>query len=68
MKIGISTSVIQRGKTGIAHYLFSLLAELKHFGEEHTFALFVLEEDAPLREKPDAHARAKGESPSAQPI
>ena len=28
MKIGISTSVIQRGKTGIAHYLFSLLAEM----------------------------------------
>ena len=48
MKIGISTSVIQRGKTGIAHYLFSLLAELKHFAGEHTFYLFVLEEDTPL--------------------
>jgi len=48
MNIGISTSVIQRGKTGIAHYLFSLLRELKPFTEEHTFTLFVLEEDAPL--------------------
>jgi glycosyltransferase involved in cell wall biosynthesis len=48
MNIGISTSVIQRGKTGIAHYLFSLLAELKPFADEHTFTLFVLEEDAPL--------------------
>jgi glycosyltransferase involved in cell wall biosynthesis len=46
MNIGISTSVIQRGKTGIAHYLFSLFAELKHFADEHTFYLFVLEEDA----------------------
>lgn len=48
MKIGISTSVIQRGKTGIAHYLFSVLAELKAYAEQHTFTLFVLEEDAPL--------------------
>jgi glycosyltransferase involved in cell wall biosynthesis len=48
MNIGISTSVIQRGKTGIAHYLFSLLAELKQFTDEHTFTLFVLEEDLPL--------------------
>jgi glycosyltransferase involved in cell wall biosynthesis len=48
MKIGISTSVIQRGKTGVAHYLFSLLAELKNFAEEHAFTLFVLEEDTSL--------------------
>lgn len=48
MKIGISTSVIQRGRTGIAHYLFSLLAELKSFTDEHAFVLFVLEEDVPL--------------------
>jgi glycosyltransferase involved in cell wall biosynthesis len=48
MKIGISTSVIQRGKTGIAHYLFSLLNEIRHVADEHTFALFVLEEDVSL--------------------
>jgi glycosyltransferase involved in cell wall biosynthesis len=48
MKIGISTSVIQRGKTGIAHYLFSLLNELKSSTDEHAFVLFVLEEDVPL--------------------
>ena len=48
MKIGISTSVIQRGKTGIAHYLFSLLTELKSFTGEHSFVLFVLEEDVPI--------------------
>jgi glycosyltransferase involved in cell wall biosynthesis len=48
VKIGISTSVIQRGKTGIAHYLFSLLAEMKTYADEHNFTLLVLEEDAPL--------------------
>lgn len=48
MKIGISTSVIQRGKTGIAHYLFSLLQELRRASKNHQFALFVLEEDIPL--------------------
>lgn len=42
--------MIQRGKTGIAHYLFSLLAELKPYAEEHNFTLFVLEEDRPLFE------------------
>src|SRR5689334_23262192 len=48
MKIGISTSVIQRGKTGIAHYLFSLLREFQNVGDQHSFVLFVLEEDRPL--------------------
>src|SRR5687768_16636491 len=48
MKIGISTSVIQRGKTGIAHHLFSLLNEIRHVGSKHEFVLFVLEEDLPL--------------------
>jgi glycosyltransferase involved in cell wall biosynthesis len=48
MKIGISTSVIQRGKTGIAHHLFSLLNELRNVGAQHEFVLFVLEEDLPL--------------------
>ena len=45
MKIGFSTSVIQRGKTGIAQYVFALL---RAFGTEATaerFALFVLEND-----------------------
>ncbi len=61
MKIGLSTSVIQRGKTGIAHYLFSLLKELRPYTTSGSlantenphrakfdFALFVLEEDIPL--------------------
>lgn len=48
MKIGISTSVIQRGKTGIAQHLFGLLRGF--FAHERTpeIVLFVLEEDVPL--------------------
>lgn len=48
MRIGISTSVIQRGKTGIAQYLFGLLRAFLPYAEQHTFKLFVLEEDLPL--------------------
>src|SRR5258708_37329037 len=40
MRIGISTSVIQRGKTGVAQYLFALLRALLPFAEEHRFILF----------------------------
>ncbi len=48
MRIGISTSVVQRGKTGIAQYLLALLRALKPFAQEHEFILFTLEEDLPL--------------------
>lgn len=49
MNIGISTSVIGRGRTGVAQYLFALLRGfLPH--TEHRFTLFVLEEDVPLFE------------------
>jgi glycosyltransferase involved in cell wall biosynthesis len=48
MRIGISTSVIQRGKTGIAQYLFALLRAFLPYANEHQFVLFVLEEDLPL--------------------
>jgi glycosyltransferase involved in cell wall biosynthesis len=48
MRIGISTSVIQRGRTGIAQYVFNLLREFLPYASEHKFVLFTLEEDAPL--------------------
>ena len=48
MRIGISTSVIQRGKTGVAQYLFALLRAFLPFASQHRFILFVLEEDLPL--------------------
>jgi glycosyltransferase involved in cell wall biosynthesis len=50
MRIGVSTSVIQRGRTGIAQYLFALLRAFMRCGREHRFVLFVLEEDLPLFE------------------
>jgi glycosyltransferase involved in cell wall biosynthesis len=48
MNIGLSTSVIQRGRTGVAQYVFALLRALLPFAERHRFTLFVLEEDLPL--------------------
>jgi glycosyltransferase involved in cell wall biosynthesis len=48
MRIGISTSVIQRGQTGIAQYVFALLRSLRAYSEKNQFVLFVLEEDVPL--------------------
>lgn len=48
MRIGISTSVIQRGQTGIAQYLFALLRAFLPYAGENDFVLFVLEEDVPL--------------------
>lgn len=48
MKIGFSTSVIQRGKTGVAQYVFALLRAFLPHAKDHQFYLFVLEEDRPL--------------------
>jgi glycosyltransferase involved in cell wall biosynthesis len=48
MRIGITTSVIQRGRTGIAQYLFALLRGLMRHGGQHEYTLFVLEEDLGL--------------------
>lgn len=46
MKIGFSTPVIQRGKTGIAQYVFSLLRAFEtQCCDSIRFVLFVLEED-----------------------
>jgi len=48
MHIGISTSVIQRGQTGVAQHLFALLRAFLYCANEHRFTLFVLEKDLPL--------------------
>ena len=50
LRIGISTSVIQRGRTGVAQYVFALLREMMHHADEHEFTLFALEDDLPLFE------------------
>ena len=41
MKIGLSTSVIQRGKTGVAQYVFALLRAFLPYADKHEFNLFV---------------------------
>jgi glycosyltransferase involved in cell wall biosynthesis len=48
MRVGISTSVIQRGKSGVGQYVFALLRALLSGTHQHKFVLFVLEEDLPL--------------------
>jgi glycosyltransferase involved in cell wall biosynthesis len=48
MRVGISTSVIQRGKTGVAQYVFALLRGLARENKTHLFTLFVLDDDLPL--------------------
>ena len=48
MRIAISTSVIQRGKTGVAQYVFALLKALLPYADRHEIHLLVLEQDRPL--------------------
>ena len=48
MRIGISTSVIEGGHTGIAQYVLSLCQALLPFRDQHQFTLFALENDVPL--------------------
>jgi glycosyltransferase involved in cell wall biosynthesis len=48
MRIGISTSVIQRGKSGVGQYVLALTRALIASGSRHEFVLYVLEEDLPL--------------------
>ena len=49
MRVGITTSVIQRGQTGIAQYVFAWVRALIEQGK-HEYTLFVLEEDLRLFE------------------
>ncbi len=72
MKIGLSTPVIQRGKTGVAQYVFALLrAMLPRLGD-HELHLFVMEEDLPLFEfckgAARIHAVAERERPAVRNI
>ena len=48
MRIGLSTSVIQRGQTGVGQYVLALVRAFRAFVERHEFSLFVLENDLPL--------------------
>lgn len=48
MNIGLTTSVIQRGRSGVAQYVFALVRALLPEAARHRFTLFVLEEDRAL--------------------
>lgn len=48
MRIGLSTSVIQRGKSGVGQYVLALVRALAANPGGNEFTLFVLEEDIPL--------------------
>jgi hypothetical protein len=53
----MSTSVVQRGKTGVAQYVFALLRALQAHAAKHAFTIFVLEEDLLQARKFDWHRR-----------
>ncbi len=57
MKIGISTTLVQRGRSEVGHYLLPLLAALFRHVPEHQYVLFVLEEDLPVFGFARDHAR-----------
>jgi glycosyltransferase involved in cell wall biosynthesis len=48
MRVGLSTTMIQRGKSGVAQYVFALVRALVAEGEACRLHLFVLEEDLAL--------------------
>lgn len=48
MRIGFSTCVIQRGKSGVAQYVFALLRAMLPHTQSYEFHLFVLEQDQHL--------------------
>lgn len=48
MRIGISTSVVARGKSGVGQYVLALVRALQARATTHEFTIFALEADRPL--------------------
>jgi glycosyltransferase involved in cell wall biosynthesis len=57
MNIGLSTSVIQRGETGVAQYVFALLRGLLARNDGHHFTIFALQDDLPLFDFARGHCK-----------
>ena len=57
MNVGLSTSVIQRGQSGVAQYVFALVEALSRQGGRNDLTLLVLEDDVPLFHFARDHAR-----------
>ena len=51
MRVALSTSVIQRGKSGVASYVFGLIEGMRRIGYPVDLALLGLEDDRPLFSK-----------------
>lgn len=47
MRIGLSTSVMQRGRSGVGQHILALVRALLPAADRHEFTLFALEEDVP---------------------
>lgn len=47
MRIGLTTSVMQRGKSGVGQYVLALVRALLPATSRHEFTLFALEDDVP---------------------
>ncbi|MGH7995598.1 MAG: glycosyltransferase family 4 protein, partial [Opitutaceae bacterium] len=48
MKIAISASPLDQGRSGVGQYVLALARALLPAAREHAFTLFVLERDLPL--------------------
>jgi len=48
MRIALTTSVVQRGRSGVGQYVLSLVRALLPMARRHEFSLYVLEDDLPL--------------------
>ena len=57
MKIALSTTMIQGGRSGVAQYVLALLRELIPLCGEHELSVLVLEKDLPLFEFAAPHVR-----------
>jgi glycosyltransferase involved in cell wall biosynthesis len=57
MRVGLSTSVIQRGKSGVGQYVLALVRELIVRKSDLDLVLFVLQDDAPLFDFARGHAQ-----------
>lgn len=57
MRIGISTSVVARGRSGIGQYVFGVVRALLDQRDGHEYVLFVLESDKPLFQFAEGRAK-----------
>ena len=67
MHIGLTTSVIQRGRSGVGQHVLALTRALLDIPGPHEFTLFVLAEDRPLFAFAEGRARLVSVSEEFRP-